>query len=153
MRNRNKEWRSVAGCTLPLVLWMTDRKFLQVQWKRLSISRSKVGEIRTLRSAERQHIYTHMLGFQQVYVDGEDRWARLTRDGVEIALAEGEFAGGEPGDEDAIATLQVGDLKAEADRLREAGVNVGVVLEIPGTIRLLDVFDPDGNRIQLSQDV
>ena len=33
------------------------------------------------------------------------------------------------------------------------GVNVGVVLEIPGTIRLLDVFDPDGNRIQLSEDV
>ena len=37
--------------------------------------------------------------------------------------------------------------------MREAGVNVGVVLEIPGTIRLLDVFDPDGNRIQLSEDV
>ena len=97
--------------------------------------------------------YTHTLGFQQVYVDEEDRWARFTRDGVEIALAEGEFAGGDEGEEDAIATFQVGDLKAEADRLREAGVNVGVVLEIPGTIRLLDVFDPDGNRIQLSQDV
>ncbi len=62
VRNRSKEWGSVAGCTLPLVLWMTDRNFLQVQWKKLSISRSQVGEIRTLRSAERQDIYTHMLG-------------------------------------------------------------------------------------------
>jgi predicted enzyme related to lactoylglutathione lyase len=45
------------------------------------------------------------------------------------------------------------DELAEAARLREAGVNVGVVLEIPGAIRILDVFDPDGNRIQLTQDV
>jgi hypothetical protein len=32
-------------------------------------------------------------------------------------------------------------------------VNVGVVLELPGTIRLVDVFDPDGNRLQLTQDL
>lgn len=97
--------------------------------------------------------YTRTLGFERVYVDEEDRWARLVRNGVEIALAEGEFSGGDGGDEEAIATFEVEDLKAEAVRLRDAGVNVGVVLEIPGTIRLLDVFDPDGNRIQLSEDV
>jgi len=98
--------------------------------------------------------YTRTFGFEPVYVDEEDRWARLVRNGVEIALAEGEFAGGdEGGEDDVIATLEVSDLKSEADRLREAGVNVGVVLEIPGAIRLLDVFDPDGNRIQLSEDV
>ncbi len=97
--------------------------------------------------------YTGTFGFEQVYVDEEDRWARLVRDGIEIALAEGEFSGGDRGEDDVIATLEVSDLKAEAERLREAGVNVGVVLEIPGTIRLLDVFDPDGNRIQLSEDV
>jgi catechol 2,3-dioxygenase-like lactoylglutathione lyase family enzyme len=98
--------------------------------------------------------YTRTFGFEQVYVDEEDRWARLVCNGVEIALAEGEFAGGgEDGEEEVIATLEVADLKAEAERLREAGVNIGVVLEIPGTIRLLDVFDPDGNRIQLSEDV
>ena len=98
--------------------------------------------------------YTRTFGFEQVYLDEEDRWARLVRNGVEIALAEGEFSGADEGGEDeVIATLQVDDLKAEADRLREQGVNVGVVLEIPGAIRLLDVFDPDGNRIQLSEDV
>jgi predicted enzyme related to lactoylglutathione lyase len=99
--------------------------------------------------------YTRMFGFEQIYMDDEDRWARLVRNGVEIALAEGEFSGegGEGGEEAVIATLDVSDLKAEAERLREQGVNVGVVLEIPGAIRLLDVFDPDGNRIQLSEDV
>jgi catechol 2,3-dioxygenase-like lactoylglutathione lyase family enzyme len=101
-----------------------------------------------------QDFYKRTFGFEQVYKDEEDRWTRMVRNGLEIALAEGEFeGGGEGGEEDVIATLEVTDIKSEADRLREAGVNVGVVLEIPGAIRLLDVFDPDGNRIQLSEDV
>jgi predicted enzyme related to lactoylglutathione lyase len=101
-----------------------------------------------------QDFYKRSFGFEEVYKDEQDRWARMVRNGLEIALAEGEFeGGGEGGEEDVIATLDVTDIKAEAERLREAGVNVGVVLEIPGTIRLLDVFDPDGNRIQLSEDV
>jgi hypothetical protein len=44
-------------------------------------------------------------------------------------------------------------VKSLADRLREAGVNVGTVLELHGHVRLVDVFDPDGNRIQLAQDL
>ena len=101
-----------------------------------------------------QDFYKRTFGFEQIYKDEEDRWARMVRNGLEIALAEGEFeGGGEGGEEDVIATLEVTDIRSEADRLREAGVNVGVVLEIPGAIRLLDVFDPDGNRIQLSEDV
>jgi catechol 2,3-dioxygenase-like lactoylglutathione lyase family enzyme len=101
-----------------------------------------------------QDFYKRTFGFEEVYKDEEDRWARMERSGLEIALAEGEFeGGGEGGEEDVIATLEVADIKSEAERLRDAGVNVGVVLEIPGAIRLLDVFDPDGNRIKLSEDV
>ena len=92
--------------------------------------------------------YTGKLGFQEAYVDDEDRWARLVRGEAEVALAEGE-----PEEDEAVLTLEVEDVKAEAERLRAEGVDVGVVLEIPGTIRLLDVYDPDGNRLQLSQDV
>jgi catechol 2,3-dioxygenase-like lactoylglutathione lyase family enzyme len=92
--------------------------------------------------------YTAKLGFQEAYVDQEDRWARLVRGEAEVALAEGR-----PGEDEAIVTLDVADVKAEAERLRGEGVQVGVVLEIPGTIRLLDVYDPDGNRLQLSQDI
>jgi catechol 2,3-dioxygenase-like lactoylglutathione lyase family enzyme len=96
--------------------------------------------------------YVERLGFEQVYFDAEDRWIRLVRNSVEIAISDDEFEGPTTGDE-VVATIEVDDLKAEADRLREAGVNLGVLLEIPGTIRLLDVFDPDGNRLQLSQDI
>ncbi len=98
--------------------------------------------------------YTKKLGFQEVYVDEEDRWVRLEREGVEIAISDDEFQGGATSaDDEVVATLVVSDLKSEAERLRAAGVNVGVVVEIPGTIRLLDVFDPDGNRLQLSEDI
>jgi catechol 2,3-dioxygenase-like lactoylglutathione lyase family enzyme len=95
--------------------------------------------------------YTRQLGFEEVYIDEEDRWARLVRDGVEIAIAESDSESSDEGEP--IATVDVEDVKAEAERLRAAGVEIGVVVEIPGTIRLLDVFDPDGNRLQLSQDL
>jgi predicted enzyme related to lactoylglutathione lyase len=92
--------------------------------------------------------YCQTLGFDEAYVDLEDRWARLTRGNAEVAIAEGD-----PEEGEVILTLDVRDVKAEAERLRGAGVQVGTVVEIPGTIRLLDVFDPDGNRLQLSQDL
>jgi predicted enzyme related to lactoylglutathione lyase len=65
---------------------------------------------------------------------------------MEIGIAEGE-----PNDEGGVATIDVEDVKAEAERLRAAGIDVGVVLELHGQMRLLDVFDPDGNRVQLAQ--
>jgi catechol 2,3-dioxygenase-like lactoylglutathione lyase family enzyme len=92
--------------------------------------------------------YRERLGFEEAYVDEEDRWARLVRGNTELAIAEGEREEAE-----AVLTLDVTDIKLEAERLRGAGVEVGTVLEIPGTIRLLDVFDPDGNRVQLSEEI
>lgn len=92
--------------------------------------------------------YTRTLGFQEAYVDQEDRWVRLVRGDAEVALAEGE-----PESSEAVVTLEVEDVRAEAERLRAAGVEVGTVVEIPTTIRLLDVYDLDGNRLQLSEDL
>jgi catechol 2,3-dioxygenase-like lactoylglutathione lyase family enzyme len=103
-----------------------------------------------------REFYTGQLGFREIYFDEGDRWVRLDRGGFELAIAEGEFSGAEQagtGEGGAVATIDVDDVKAEAERLRAAGVNVGTVVEIPGTIRLLDVFDPDGNRLQLAEDI
>jgi hypothetical protein len=66
---------------------------------------------------------------------------------MEIGLAEGEPR------EYGVAHVDVADLKHEAERLREAGVEVGIVLELTGEMRLLDVYDPDGNRVQLAQEL
>jgi len=90
--------------------------------------------------------YRDVLGFEEIFVDLDEAWSRLTRGGMEIALALGE-----PDESSGVAHVDVKDVKRDAERLREAGVEVGVVFELQGQIRLVDVFDPDGNRIQLAQ--
>jgi catechol 2,3-dioxygenase-like lactoylglutathione lyase family enzyme len=91
--------------------------------------------------------YKRLLGFEETYVDWDDRWSKLERGPMRIALAEGDPAEANGG----VAMVDVEDIKADADRLRGEGVDVGVVLELAGQMRLVDVFDPDGNRIQLAQ--
>ena len=102
--------------------------------------------VRDLDAARR--FYRETLGFEETFFDGEGRWSKVQRGAMEIALAEGE-----PEPDGPVAHVDVADVKAEAVRLRGEGVEVGVVFELHGEIRLLDVFDPDGNRIQLSEDV
>jgi catechol 2,3-dioxygenase-like lactoylglutathione lyase family enzyme len=94
-----------------------------------------------------RRFYTRTLGFTETYFDAEGRWARLNRGAMDIGLAEGEPAEG------GVAHVDVEDVKAEAERLRSEGVETGVVFELHGEMRLLDVFDPDGNRIQLAQEL
>ncbi len=89
--------------------------------------------------------YRDQLGFTEIYFDDEGRWARLERAGMEIALAEGEP------EEGGVAHVDVQDVRAEADRLRAAGIKVGIVVELHDEVRLVDVFDRDGNRVQLAQ--
>jgi catechol 2,3-dioxygenase-like lactoylglutathione lyase family enzyme len=96
---------------------------------------------------EGRRFYREVLEFEELSVDFEERWSTLRRGEMEIGLSEGE-------PEDAgVAHVDVADLKAEADRLRDAGVEVGIVLELTGEMRLLDVYDPDGNRIQLAEEL
>lgn len=87
--------------------------------------------------------YSGKLGFTETYLDEEGGWANLERAGMQVALAEGEP------EEAGVATIDVDDAKAEAERLRAENVEVGTVLELHNEVRLLDVFDPDGNRLQL----
>lgn len=103
-------------------------------------------QVRDLEAA--RAFYTQKLGFHERYLDDDARWATLERGGMTIAIAEGE-----PEEEAGVATVDVEDVKSEAERLRGEGVEVGTVLELHGEMRLLDVYDPDGNRIQLAEDV
>jgi catechol 2,3-dioxygenase-like lactoylglutathione lyase family enzyme len=89
--------------------------------------------------------YSGKLGFTETYAD-DDGWAKLERGEMHIAIAEGD-----PQPEGPIASIDVDDVKAEAEQLRTNQVNVGTVLEIHNEVRVVDVFDPDGNRLQLVQ--
>jgi catechol 2,3-dioxygenase-like lactoylglutathione lyase family enzyme len=94
--------------------------------------------------------YTDVLGFTETFVADEGRWVALDREETEIALTEGEPDTGEEG---GVATIDVADVKAERERLDGIHVRVGTVFELQGAMRLLDVYDPDGNRIQLAEEV
>jgi catechol 2,3-dioxygenase-like lactoylglutathione lyase family enzyme len=94
--------------------------------------------------------YTEVMGFAESFVDEDERWAVLDRGATEIAIGEGVPA---PEEEGLVATIDVEDVKAERERLDKAQVKVGTVLELHGAMRLVDVFDPDGNRIQLAQEL
>ena len=96
---------------------------------------------------EGRRFYQDILGFEELAVDLGASWSELRRGEMEIGLVEGEPA------EVGVAHVDVADLKHEAERLREAGVDVGIVLELTGEMRLLDVYDPDGNRIQLAEEL
>jgi catechol 2,3-dioxygenase-like lactoylglutathione lyase family enzyme len=91
--------------------------------------------------------YRDTLGLTETYVDEGGRWARLERGATRVVIAEGEP------EEGGVAAIDVDDVKAEATRLKAAGVDVGVVVELHGQMRLVDVYDPDGNRIQLAQEL
>ncbi|HLX19101.1 MAG TPA: VOC family protein [Gaiellaceae bacterium] len=95
-----------------------------------------------------RRFFRETLLFEETAVDFTKRWAHLRRGDMEIGLAEGE-----PQEDGAVAHVDVPDIKAEADRLRAAGAEVGIVLELTGEMRLLDVYDPDGNRVQLAQEL
>ena len=91
--------------------------------------------------------YTRTLGFTETAFDMEARWSELEHGQMKIALTQGEP------EEGGVATVDVRDVKGEAERLRAAGVEVGTVFELHGEVRLLDVYDPDGNRVQLAEDL
>jgi catechol 2,3-dioxygenase-like lactoylglutathione lyase family enzyme len=103
-------------------------------------------QVRDLDAARR--FYRDKLGFDETYVDEDGRWSRLVHGAMEIGLAEGD-----PTEDGGVAHVDVTDVKAMADRLRADGVEVGVVVELAGEMRLLDVFDPDGYRIQLAEEL
>lgn len=86
--------------------------------------------------------YTGKLGFTET--GAEEDWATFERGGMEIALAQGE-----PFEDGPVASIDVVDVLAEADHLREEQVEIGTVLELHKEVRIVDVYDPDGNRLQL----
>jgi catechol 2,3-dioxygenase-like lactoylglutathione lyase family enzyme len=98
--------------------------------------------------AAARDFYMGKLGFKETYVDSDGAWAKLERGEMKIALAEGE-----PHEDGGVAAIDVADVKAEAERLRAERVEIGVVVELHDEVRVLDVFDPDGNRLQLVEDL
>jgi catechol 2,3-dioxygenase-like lactoylglutathione lyase family enzyme len=98
--------------------------------------------------AAARDFYTRKLAFSETGANDEEHWVTLERSGTTIGLAQGE-----PQVDGAVAHIDVDDVKRLADEFRSHDVDVGVVVELHGEMRLLDVYDPDGNRLQFAQEL
>ncbi len=97
--------------------------------------------------------YENVLGMTLMYRMDEIAWCELTSSvaRVSIGLSQVESAGGPGG---ATLTFGVTDLDAAKAALDAAGVRQdGPINEIPGMVRLLTFYDPDGNALMFYQDL
>jgi predicted enzyme related to lactoylglutathione lyase len=92
--------------------------------------------------------YAGTLGFTVDELNAAEGWVHLSRGRTVIGLEEGD-----PDPDGQVAMIDVDDVKTEADRLRDEGVEVGIVLELHDAMRIVDLVDPDGNRLQLGEEV
>jgi predicted enzyme related to lactoylglutathione lyase len=101
-----------------------------------------------VRDLEAARAFYAQLGFEEIDVNAADGWATLSRGEGSLGLTEGE-----PETDQAVLLIDVDDAKAEAERLRAEGIEVGTVLELHEEMRIVDVYDPDGNRLQLGEEI
>lgn len=97
--------------------------------------------------------YTDILGMRLLYRRDDRAWCELESEvaRVNIGLSQVESAGGPGG---ATLTFGVTDIDAAKAALDAAGVRQdGPILDIPGMVRLLTFFDPDGNTLMFYQDL
>ena len=95
--------------------------------------------------------YRDVLGFTETFVDEQERWASLDRGTTEIARRREPTSRRTRRGRSRPSTSTTS--RPSASGSPSAGVEVGTVLELHGAMRLVDVFDPDGNRIQLAEDL
>lgn len=97
--------------------------------------------------------YERVLGMKLLYRMDEIAWCELETGvaRVNVGLSQVESAGGSGG---ATLTFGVTDLDAAKAALDTAGVRQdGPINEIPGMVRLLTFYDPDGNALMFYQDL
>ena len=97
--------------------------------------------------------YETVLGMKLLYRMDEIAWCEFETGvaRVNVGLSQVESAGGPGG---ATLTFGVTDLDAAKAALDAAGVRQdGPINEIPGMVRLLTFYDPDGNALMFYQDL
>lgn len=97
--------------------------------------------------------YTDVLGMTLLYRMDEIAWCELSTGvaRVNVGLSEVEETGGKGG---ATLTFGVHDIEAAKAELDRLGVRQdGPIQDIPGMVRLLTFYDPDGTALMFYQDL
>jgi len=90
--------------------------------------------------------YERLLGIPPTMLPNDDEAAwQLTGGGWLYVLRDGQRAGG------AVVTLLVDDFDARLAAAAAAGIELGPVETVAGSVRTTWITDPDGNRVQIGQ--
>jgi len=99
---------------------------------------------------EAKKFYSEILGFTQKYADDKLGWIAYETGtpGLEfgISLVEKKVVGA-----GGVVVFDVEDALKSAEELKSKGVDCCKPQDIPGMVRLITFFDPDGNPLQLAQ--
>lgn len=96
--------------------------------------------------------YVQTLGFKQLFVSQEHGWAELEGEEGEgrIGLATKSSGGPISPGNNGVPTLNVDNIEAETAELKQKGAKmVGELQEVPGHVKMQLLVDPDGNHLQL----
>lgn len=97
--------------------------------------------------------YQQILGFELLYRRDDIAWAemRTSLENVNLGLSEVEQAGGPGG---ATLVFGVADIDEAKKALDGYGIRQdGEIRDIPGLVRLLTFYDPDGNTLMFYQEL
>jgi predicted enzyme related to lactoylglutathione lyase len=103
-----------------------------------------------------QGFYQNVLELPLILENRENGWAEfaLGSPGVSLALCAFDYLEEVPTSGGAVIRLFVSNLETAMEELREKGVVfVTGVRKMNGSVRLCDFVDPDGNTLQLAEDV
>jgi len=94
--------------------------------------------------------YSEILGFTQKFADDKLGWIAYETGtpGLDFGISrvEKKIVG-----DGGVVVLDVEDALKIAEELKSKGVNCCEPQDIPGMVRLIKLFDPDGNILQLAQ--
>ena len=109
------------------------------------------GHGRHRRGERRQQAVPHRGGDDEAVAEGGEPRAGAEEGGIHPLEADAQVLEAAGAQELGVPRRARDEAVEDPAAVQGAGVEVGVVFELAGEIRLVDVFDPDGNRIQLAQ--
>jgi catechol 2,3-dioxygenase-like lactoylglutathione lyase family enzyme len=99
--------------------------------------------------------YKRVLGFEVVFEMREANWAELATpvDGFTIGLGQAVEGQEAPAGGSVAITLGVEDIEAAKQTLLSHDVKIEEMSEVPGAVKLLGFYDPDGNALMFAQNL
>jgi len=99
-----------------------------------------------------EQFFVHTLGLKIKEKSTEYGWLELTGINGGSILGVGEAMEHDKAGSNAVVTFTVDDIEDTREDLKNKGINVSEIMEVPGNIKLANFMDNDGNLFQLAEE-